>query len=90
MRLLNSPVHGQAQGLLAQEAYQVQVGVKIGLGKNEDHVAVEQRVDGCNGPGQTVMTHLGHFLGLLPVRRALVAITPRVVFGSEYGWRIIP
>ena len=44
----------------------MQVGVKIGLGENEDHVAVEQRVDGGNGPGQTVMTHLGHFLGLLP------------------------
>ena len=66
MRLLNSPVHGQAQGLFAQKADHVQVGVKFRVGENEDHVAVEQGVDGGDGPGQAVMTHLGHFLGLLP------------------------
>ena len=66
MRRLNSPVHGQAQGLFAQKAHHMQVGVKFRCGKNEDHVAVEQGVDGGDGPGQAVVTHLGHFLGLLP------------------------
>ena len=40
--------------------------VQIRFSQNKDHVAIEQGVDGSDGPGQTVVAHLGHFLGLFP------------------------
>ncbi len=44
----------------------MQVCVNFRVGQDKDDVAVKQGVNGSDGPGQAVMTHLRHFLGLFP------------------------